>query len=61
MNVAIMGHGVVGSGVAEILIHNKSLIDERIKNDINVKYILDLREFNGYLTAINSQRISTIF
>ena len=47
MNVAIMGHGVVGSGVAEILIHNNSLISSRIKNDINVKYILDLREFEG--------------
>ncbi len=47
MNVAIMGHGVVGSGVAEILIHRNSLIAERIKSDINVKYILDLREFNG--------------
>ncbi|MBQ6847904.1 MAG: homoserine dehydrogenase [Clostridia bacterium] len=46
MNVAIMGHGVVGSGVAEILIHRNSLIAERIKNDINIKYILDLREFN---------------
>ena len=45
MNVAIMGHGVVGSGVAEILINSNALISERIKDDINVKYILDLREF----------------
>ena len=47
MNVAIMGHGVVGSGVAEILINSNDLIAKRIKSDINVKYILDLREFPG--------------
>ena len=46
MNVAIMGHGVVGSGVAEILINHKDRIDARVKDDIFVKYILDLREFN---------------
>ena len=46
MNVAIIGHGVVGSGVAEILINHKDRIDARVKDDIFVKYILDLREFN---------------
>lgn len=45
MNVAIMGHGVVGSGVAEILINHKDRIDARVKDNIFVKYILDLREF----------------
>lgn len=47
MNIAIMGHGVVGSGVAEILIYHNDRIAKRIKDDINVKYILDLREFEG--------------
>ena len=47
MNVAIMGHGVVGSGVAEILIYHNDLIAGRIKSDINVKYILDLRDFDN--------------
>lgn len=47
MNVAIMGHGVVGSGVAEILIHHNQRIAEKIKDSINVKYILDLRDFDG--------------
>ena len=42
---AIMGHGVVGSGVAEILIGHNSLISEKIKDEIDVKYILDLRDF----------------
>lgn len=47
INVAIMGHGVVGSGVAEILINHKNRIDNSTKNDINVKYILDLRDFDN--------------
>ena len=45
MNVAIMGHGVVGSGVAEILINHNDLIAEKIHDEIDVKYILDLRDF----------------
>ncbi len=47
VNVAIMGHGVVGSGVAEILINHNKRISDKIKDDINVKYILDLRDFNS--------------
>lgn len=43
---AIMGHGVVGSGVAEILINHNSLINEKTKDTVEVKYILDLRDFN---------------
>ncbi|MBR7133073.1 MAG: homoserine dehydrogenase [Clostridia bacterium] len=47
ISVAIMGHGVVGSGVAEILIHHNELISARVKTEVNVKYILDLRDFDG--------------
>lgn len=47
INVAIMGHGTVGSGVAEILINNNTLINNGIKDEISVKHILDLREFSG--------------
>ena len=43
---AIMGHGVVGSGVAEILLQHNDLINGKIKDEIDVKYILDLRDFN---------------
>lgn len=45
IDVAIMGHGVVGSGVAEILINHNDRISERVKTPVNVKYILDLRDF----------------
>lgn len=44
---AIMGHGVVGSGVAEILLGHNTLISKKIKDEIDVKYILDLRDFDG--------------
>ena len=43
---AIMGHGVVGSGVAEILLNNNSLINQKAKDNIEIKYILDLRDFD---------------
>lgn len=47
INVAIIGHGVVGSGVAEILINHRDRVSKRAKNEINVKYILDIRDFDG--------------
>ncbi|MCI8359751.1 MAG: homoserine dehydrogenase [Clostridiales bacterium] len=43
--IAVMGHGVVGSGVVEVLQQNHAGITSRSKEDIRVKYILDLREF----------------
>ena len=46
INVAIMGHGVVGSGVAEILINHPKRIADKVKDEVNVKYILDLRDFD---------------
>ncbi|MEE1238834.1 MAG: homoserine dehydrogenase [Acutalibacteraceae bacterium] len=45
INVAIMGHGVVGSGVAEILMNHSERIAQKAHTDVNVKYILDLRDF----------------
>ncbi len=45
INVAIFGFGVVGSGTAEVLTQNAKLISERVGEEINIKYILDLRDF----------------
>ncbi len=45
INVAILGFGVVGSGTAEVLTENLSLIEARIHKKLNIKYILDLRDF----------------
>ena len=47
VDIAIMGHGVVGSGVAEVLLGNADSIAKRAADDINVKYILDLRDFDS--------------
>ncbi|MEE1319145.1 MAG: homoserine dehydrogenase [Ruminococcus sp.] len=45
VSVAIMGHGVVGSGVAEILTTHKQKLFAGLGEEIYVKKILDLREF----------------
>ena len=45
INIAIMGFGTVGSGVAETLDVNKDVISKRIGKEVNVKYILDIRDF----------------
>ena len=45
VNVAIMGFGVVGSGVAEVIFKNNSHITQQVANQISVKYILDVRDF----------------
>ena len=45
ISVAIFGFGVVGSGTAEVLYENQKLIAERVGEEIDVKYILDLRDF----------------
>lgn len=43
--IAVMGFGVVGSGTVELLYKNKDVIRSRCGRDIEVKYILDLRDF----------------
>lgn len=45
LHIALLGFGVVGSGTAEVLTENKKLIAQRCGEEINIKYILDLREF----------------
>lgn len=42
-----MGYGTIGSGVVEVLEVNKDLITERAGEPVEVKYILDLRDFPG--------------
>ena len=45
INIAILGFGTVGSGVAETLDINKDVIAKRVGEDIIVKHILDIRDF----------------
>ncbi len=45
INVAILGFGTVGSGVAEVLRTNEKLIDQRTGETVRLKYIVDIRDF----------------
>jgi homoserine dehydrogenase len=45
--IAVLGHGVVGSGVLEVFYKNNKSIISRAGIDLDIKYILDLREFPG--------------
>ncbi len=44
-SIAILGFGVVGGGTAELLTSHKKLFTERIGEEVNIKYILDIRDF----------------
>ena len=45
VSIAVMGHGVVGSGVVEILLTHKQKLFSHLGEEIYVKKVLDLREF----------------
>lgn len=47
IKIAILGFGVVGSGTAEVLTQNKAIIEKKVGQPFDIKYILDLREFPG--------------
>ncbi len=44
---AVMGHGVVGSGVVELFYMNQKSIQERAGEEMELRHVLDLREFPG--------------
>ncbi len=45
--IAVMGFGVVGSGTVELFYQNKDVIEKRCGRELDIKYILDLRDFPG--------------
>jgi len=45
--IAVLGYGTVGSGVVEVLTTNSESIKKRAGEEIEVKYVLDLRDFPG--------------
>lgn len=45
VKLAVLGHGVVGSGVVELFYKNKKSIEKRAGTEMDIKYILDLRDF----------------
>ncbi|MBQ9151099.1 MAG: homoserine dehydrogenase [Clostridia bacterium] len=70
IHIALLGFGVVGSGTAEVLTQNKSIIEKKIGQPINIKYILDLREFpdspfgslvvHDFNTIVNDPEVSVV-
>ena len=47
INIAVLGYGTVGSGVVEVLNTNQESINKKAGQEINIKYVLDLRDFEG--------------
>ena len=70
IQVAVLGYGTVGSGVVEVIETNKEDIDKKAGEKLNVKYILDLRDFPGdpyenkvvhdYNMIVNDPEVSVI-
>ena len=70
INVGVLGYGTVGSGVVELLDKNNDIIRKRTKEEINVKYILDIKDFKGdkyeskiikdFNLILNDKEISTV-
>lgn len=61
VNIAVLGYGVVGSGVAEVIRKNSISIAERAGEQIAVKKIADVRDFPGspdqHLLTKNAEEI----
>lgn len=47
INIAVMGYGTIGSGVVKVIDVNGSSIAKKVGEELNVKYVLDLRDFPG--------------
>ena len=45
--VAVLGYGTVGSGVVEVIEKNKDMVNKKSAAQLEIKYILDLRDFPG--------------
>ena len=70
INVAILGFGVVGGGTAEVLTMNKDKIEKKVRDTVNIKYILDLRDFpdspfadrvvHDYNVILNDPEVSVV-
>ncbi len=45
VKIAILGYGTVGSGVFEVVRKNREVISRKLGDEVQVKYVLDIREF----------------
>ena len=70
IHVALLGFGVVGSGAAEVLTQNRSIIEKKVGQPVSIKYILDLRDFpdspfadrivHDFNTIVNDPEVSVV-
>lgn len=70
IKVAILGYGTVGSGVFEVINTNNEVISKRAGQKVQVKYVLDLRDFPGqpvqevlvhdYETIVNDPEVDIV-
>lgn len=70
MKIAVMGYGTIGSGVVEVLSINQEKIAKRAGEPVEVKYVLDLRDFPGspiedrlikdYMTIANDPEVGVV-
>ncbi len=42
---AVLGYGVVGSGTVEVFYKNKESLEKKVGEELDIKYILDVRDF----------------
>jgi len=47
IKIAILGFGNIGGGIADVIDMNREVIEARLGDKIDIKYILDLRDFPG--------------
>ncbi len=47
VKVAVLGYGTVGSGIVEVMKKNQEMVNKKAGEEVDVKYILDLRDFPG--------------
>lgn len=47
VQIAVLGYGTVGSGVVEVINTNQEIVNKNAGEKINIKYVLDLRDFPG--------------
>ena len=47
IKVAVLGYGTVGSGIVEVIKTNQQTVNKKSGDELDVKYILDLRDFPG--------------
>lgn len=70
VKIGIIGFGVVGSGVYEVIRKNKVSINENSGKEIDIKYVLDIRDFSehpesglfikDFDTMLNDDEISVV-